>query len=155
MVFNLKYGGDPGNAGPEYNMLNVVASAVGTRLSEINCLTRDGCMNASTSKDLFFVTRSLAKVDSQTCSERVSNPNPDQRYECFDGYCLFDTLKDPCEYQNVAEQNPQMLNTTIHILEQFKREMIMQAPKPITDPNADPRRFSGYWEHWLERSDKA
>lgn len=156
MAFNLKYAGDPGNEGPEYNMSGVMASAVGSRLSEINCsLTQSGCMNASTARDVFYIARSLAKVDGQTCPERVSNLNPDQRYECFDGYCLFDTLQDPCEYRNVAEQNPQTLDATIHMLELFKREMAMQAPQPIIDPDADPRRFDGYWEPWLEPFDKA
>lgn len=155
MVFNLKYAGDPGNAGPKYNMSGVVASVISKRLSEINCLTQDGCMNASTARDVFYVARSLAKVDGQTCPERVSNPNPDQQYECFDGYCLFDILQDPCEYRNVAKQNPQTLDATIHMLEQFKNEMTMQSPDPLIDPEADPRRFAGYWEPWLEPFDKA
>lgn len=155
MVFNLKYGGDPGNEGPEYNMSGVVASAVGSRLSEINCLAGDGCINSSTAPDMFYVVRSQAKVDGQTCPERVSNPKPDQRYECFDGYCLFDTLQDPCEYRNVAEQNPQTLEVTIQMLERFKREMTKQPPTPITDPDADPLRFAGYWDNWLEPFDKA
>ncbi|XP_060859382.1 arylsulfatase B-like isoform X1 [Metopolophium dirhodum] len=155
MVFNLKYAGDPGNAGPKYNMSGVVASAVGKCLSEINCLTQDGCMNASTARDVFYVARSLAKVDGQICPERVSNSNPDQQYECFDGYCLFDILQDPCEYRNVAKQNPQTLNATIHMLERFKKEITMQTPFPIVDPDADPRRFAGYWEPWLEPFDKA
>ncbi|XP_025194249.1 arylsulfatase B-like isoform X2 [Melanaphis sacchari] len=155
LVINFKYSGDPGNIGPEYNMSGVIASTVGLRLSKINCLTGDGCMNTLTARDVFYVARSRAKVDGQTCPERVSDPDPDQRYECFDEYCLFDIVQDPCEYRNVAEQNPQMLNQTIDMLRQFKRVMIMQAPKPITDPNADPRRFSGYWESWLEPFVKA
>lgn len=132
-----------------------MASAAGLHLSNINCLTGDGCMNTSTSRDVFYVARSRAKVDGQTCPERVSDTDPDQRYECFDGYCLFDTLQDPCEYRNVAKQNPQTLAQTIGMLEQFKNEMTMQAPKPITDPDADPRRFTGYWEPWLEPYVKA
>jgi len=55
----------------------------------------------------------------------------------------------------VAKQNPQTLAQTIGMLEQFKNEMTMQAPKPITDPDADPRRFTGYWEPWLEPYVKA
>jgi len=155
MVFNLKYAGDPGDTGPKYNMSGVVSSVVGKRLSEINCLTQDGCINSSTARDVFYVARSLAKVDGQTCLERVANPNPDQQYECFDGYCLFDILQDPCEYRNVAKQNPQTLNATIHMLERFKKEMTMQVPDPIIDPDADPRRFAGYWEPWLEPFVKA
>lgn len=152
MVFNLKYAGDPGNVGPKFNMSSVVESVVSKHLSEINCLTQDCCMNASTARDLFYVALSLAKVDGPKCAERVSNP--DQQYECFDGYCLFDILQDPCEYRNVAKQNPQTLEATIHMLERFKSEITKQATDLIIDPDADPRRFSGYWEPWLEPSNK-
>jgi len=101
---------------------------------------------------VFNVARSMAKVDGKTCPERVSNP--DQQYECFDGYCLFDILQDPCEYRNLAKQNPQTLEVTIHMLERFKREITKQATNLIIDPDADPRRFSGYWEPWLEPFNK-
>ncbi|XP_050061914.1 arylsulfatase B-like isoform X2 [Aphis gossypii] len=150
LAINLKYSGDPGNVGPEYDMSGIMGSAVGLHLSKINCLTGDVCMNTSAARDVFYVSRSRAKVDGQTCPERVSNLDPDQQYECFDGYCLFDTVQDPCEYRNVAEQNPQMLDQMIDMLKQFKGEMKMQAPKRITDPDANPSRFSGYWEPWLE-----
>lgn len=135
-------------------MSGVMASVVGSRLLEINCLTTgSGCMNASSAREVFFNVRSRAKVDGWTCPERVSHPDPNRWYECFDKYCLFDTIKDPCEFRNVAKQNPQILDATIDMLKQFKREM-MSPDVPKKDPDADPRRFDGYWEPWLEPSVK-
>lgn len=72
------------------------------------------------------------------------------RYECFDGYCLFDVHSDPCEYRNVARQNEQVLNMTVALLLQYRREIVRHV-YPDVDPNADPTRTDGYWDTWLER----
>lgn len=141
----------PGNKGPDYNMPNVVESLAGLHISRINCLvSKDDCMDTLTTYTLFENIRSQAKIDSK-CSERISDTNPNENYECFDSYCLFDIQQDPCEYQNIAKNNQQALNMTIDILEQFKKELIKQNI-PKIDPKADPLNFDGYWETWMEHN---
>lgn len=149
-TYYLRYNGDPGDRGPRYNMSNVVDSLAGSRLSKINCLySEDDCADANTAHKLFYGVRSRATITSK-CSERISHQDPNaEHYECFDGYCLFDVVQDPCEYRNVGKQNEDILKTTIIMLNRFKKELIEQNP-PAIDSNADPRNFDGYWETWLE-----
>lgn len=151
IVYFLRYSGDPGNQGPEYNMPNVVDSVAGSRLSKINCLlSKENCMNTLTTYELFYNIRSQAKIDNK-CPERISSADPNANYECFDNYCLFDVLQDPCEFKNIAKNNQQAFNMTMDMLEQFKSEMIMQI-YPTVDPNSNPRFFGGYWDTWMEPS---
>lgn len=148
--YYLRYSGDPGNEGPEYNMSSVLNSLAGPHLSKTNCLisTRD-CLDTLTMSKLFNNVRSRATIISN-CSERISHPHPNhEHYECFDGYCLFDVYQDPCEYRNVGKQNEDILNTTIYMLDRFRKELINQS-SPAIDLNSDPRNFDGYWETWLE-----
>lgn len=131
-------------------MTDVVESPTGSHLSKINCLvSKEDCLDTFSSYDLFYSVRSLAKINNK-CSERITDPNPNNNYECFDSYCLFDIQEDPCEYQNVAKQNQQALNLTILVLEQYKKKVINQNIVDI-DPNADPKQFDGYWDNWMER----
>jgi len=132
-------------------MTAVAESLAGSRLSKTNCLvSKADCMDTLTTYDLFYNVRSQAKVDGK-CSERISDPDPNARFECFDSPCLFDIQRDPCEYHNIASRNPEVLNMTVDMLGQFKNEMTMQN-YPQTDPEADPRFFDGYWDTWLEKS---
>lgn len=151
IAYYLKYSGERGNRGPDYDMSYVVESPAGLRLSKINCLvSKEDCMDTLTAYNLFYNIRSRSKIDNK-CSDRIFSSDPNSRYECFDEYCLFDIQQDPCEYQNLAKHNQQILNITIDLLKQFKKEMIKQNI-PDIDPNADPRYFNGYWDNWMENS---
>lgn len=132
-------------------MLNVIDSNAGLRLSKINCLMSvQNCMDASTAENLFYKIRSQARVDGdKLCAQRLSDPDPNNRYECFDGYCLFDLKNDPCEYQNLARENGHILNAIIDLLEQYKKQLVKQN-HPTLDPNADPSHFGGYWATWMD-----
>lgn len=132
-------------------MTAVAESLAGTHLSKINCLvSKVDCMDTLTTYDLFYNVRSQAKIDGK-CTERISDPDPNARYECFDSPCLFDIQLDPCEYQNIASRNQEALDMTLDMLEQLKNEMTMQN-YPEIDPKADPKFFDGYWDTWLEKS---
>lgn len=134
-------------------MTSVVHSPAGQHISRINCLvSKEDCMDAITTDNLFRNLRSQAKTK---CPRRVSNPDPNNaNYECFDDYCLFDILQDPCEYQNVAAQNQQVLNMTVEVLGQYRREMVKQY-YPKVDLNSNPQYFGGYWDTWMEKSGTA
>lgn len=132
-------------------MTEIAESLAGSCLSKINCLvSKADCMDTLTTYDLFYNIRSQAKIDGK-CTERISDPDPNARYECFNSHCLFDIQQDPCEYQNIANRNQEALGMAIDMLEQFKKEMIMQN-YPQIDPKADPRFFDGYWDTWMEKS---
>ncbi|XP_050430569.1 arylsulfatase B-like isoform X2 [Adelges cooleyi] len=150
IAYYLRYSGDPGDTGPDYNMQSVASSIAGSRLSKVNCrLNKEDCMDSITTYQLFYSIRSQARVHDK-CSERISKPS--EHYECFNGYCLFDLENDPCEYKNVAKQHPQVLNMTLDMMNEFKKELVKQN-RPGIDPNSDPRKFNGYWETWLDHDE--
>lgn len=146
-MYFLRYSGDPGDTGPDYNMDGVMASSVGSRLSKINCkITKEECMDFVTSSQLFYNIRSQSRVHDR-CSERIQNPS--EHYECFDNYCLFDIENDPCEYTNVAKKHPQLLSMFLDMMSQFRTETIKQK-RPDIDSKSDPKNFNGYWETWVD-----
>lgn len=109
-------------------------------------------MDMCTTGNLFYEIRSQARIDvEKLCPERISNANPDYGYECFNGYCLFDIQSDPCEYRNLARENIQILNTMINMLDRYKNVLVKQNRSGI-DPDANPSRFNGYWETWLDET---
>lgn len=111
-------------------------------------------MDAQAAHNLFHDVRSKATIVGK-CSERIAHPDPnDEPYECFDSYCLYDVNQDPCEYRNVGKQNEYILNTTIDMLNGFKKELMKQN-RPDVDSNSDPRNFDGYWDTWLEPKNNA
>lgn len=114
-------------------------------------MSKDDCMNTLSTYNLFFSIRSQAKIDDK-CYDRINSPDPNEHYECFDEYCLFDLQQDPCEYKNIGKQNQQALNMTIDMLNQFKKELVRQNEINV-DPNANPSHFDGYWDTWLEGND--
>lgn len=161
IVYYLRYSGDRGDRGPEYNVSAVVRGPAGVRLSRVNCAATasddDGggerhCgAGSETAADAgrhpFLELRSRATV---VCADRASDPDPnDERYECFEGPCLFDVGRDPCEYRNVAGRYPDVLDMMTDMLEQFGREAVRQH-YPAPDPGSDPRNFGGYWDVWMD-----
>lgn len=106
-------------------------------------------MNSITACNLFHKIRIQAKIAENACSERISNHDPNESYDCFDNYCLFNIHRDPCEFQNVGIHNGQVLNMTINMLEQFKTDIVKQNHTKV-DLKADPRHFNGYWDTWLD-----
>ena len=66
-----------------------------------------------------------------------------------DGPCLFNIEVDPCEYTNLAEQQPDMLNMLLGLLENYKKTMVPIRNKPY-DRNADPKYHNGVWTTWCD-----
>jgi len=154
MSRNAKYNGDPGNVGPDYDMDGVMDSVAGTRLSRIGRSTTPDQRPSRVARDAasraFRDVRSRARV--QACAARVSDPDPNgSRYECFDGHCLYDLIADPCEYRNVAAQNPSPLATATAALARYRNQLVPQH-RPGVDPDANPDRYGGYWDTWLENT---
>lgn len=63
--------------------------------------------------------------------------------------CLFNLRKDPCEYQNIAYDDPQTVNTLQERLIQFSLSMIPPGNKQA-DPKGDPQLHGGVWKPWLD-----
>lgn len=78
-------------------------------------------------------------------------PPPAKPAECrpHDGPCLFNIEDDPCEYTNLAEKQPDILDTLLKLLEKYKKTMVPIKNKPY-DPYANPRYHNGLWTAWCD-----
>ena len=99
-----------------------------------------------------------------------SPPEHVDQTECFEEWCLFNLTADPCEYKNIAKDNPDAVaslrarlktlsKTTVRTWVDFsERNTTESNPEqfgpttPITpDPQTDegPHIYQGVWKPWL------
>ncbi|KAH9494829.1 hypothetical protein Btru_017933 [Bulinus truncatus] len=62
--------------------------------------------------------------------------------------CLFNIQDDPCEYYNLADRLPQVVDMLTLRLNVYRSTMVPPANKPI-DPTGDPSLHGGVWGPWL------
>ena len=63
--------------------------------------------------------------------------------------CLFNIKEDPCEYYNLAEDAPDILQDLMERLAAQNATAVPPRNKPA-DPNADPANFGGVWSSWQD-----
>lgn len=123
--------------GQDYN--EAVLSSTAARV-----LSRYGRNNDD---DFARVANNLRAMARVQCGRRgVGNP-----CNALMSPCLFDLNEDPCEQNNLAEQEPERLRDMLKRLYDLYRH---RAPLRNVrgDPNADPARFNGTWTWWTEPS---
>ncbi|XP_014789497.1 arylsulfatase J [Octopus bimaculoides] len=76
---------------------------------------------------------------------------PDAFHNCddFKKPCLFNIASDPCEYHNVADQNPEILKYLMKRLLKYEATMVPPGNKP-QDPAGFPIHHNGIWTPWLK-----
>lgn len=65
--------------------------------------------------------------------------------------CLFNITADPCEYHNVADQYPNIVEELLYIIDKYNQTAVPIRNK-LPDPRANPKYFSGVWSPWLNAS---
>lgn len=63
--------------------------------------------------------------------------------------CLFNVSADPCEYHNVANSYPQVVNSLWQRLIQINRTAAQPANTP-SDPSCDPKLHNYAWSCWQD-----
>lgn len=64
-------------------------------------------------------------------------------------FCLFDLKEDPCETEDIAQENSVVLEDLKKQLAQYWKELVPQGERTI-DPNADPAYHNDLWTTWLD-----
>ncbi|XP_064597817.1 arylsulfatase I-like [Liolophura sinensis] len=64
--------------------------------------------------------------------------------------CLFNIPVDPCEYHNIADQNPNLVEMLLQKIEDYRKTSVPPRNKP-TDPNANPKYYDGAWSCWMDK----
>lgn len=110
-------------------------------------------LNSTTSRAILSLRRrSALNIDqilglradtSVSCSNNVERSYCDLRK----GPCVFDIYLDPCEENNLAEQNPFLLNS---LLTRYNEKLRQAVPsrRRAADPACDPINFGLNWQWW-------
>ncbi|PIK52315.1 putative arylsulfatase I [Apostichopus japonicus] len=96
--------------------------------------------------DIFSVEadpRALVVQCPNKPSNASTNCNP------FKAPCLYNITHDPCEYFNIADENPDVVKSLLDKLEKYQSTMIPPGNKPIVDA-ANPYLHGGNWEPWVQ-----
>ncbi|XP_055357297.1 arylsulfatase J-like [Paramacrobiotus metropolitanus] len=62
-------------------------------------------------------------------------------------YCLYDLTNDPCETDNVANEQPGIMTQLLGTIAQYSKSAIAGRQKPF-DARADPKLHNGMWTAW-------
>ena len=63
--------------------------------------------------------------------------------------CLFDISKDPCEYNNIADEYPQMVEQLLERVKAYNATAVPFRGKP-EDPKGLPLYHNGAWDPWIK-----
>ena len=74
-------------------------------------------------------------------------PKPDKTTHCNKIHCLFNLHNDPCEYNDVSSQYPEIYQQMKNKLEDYKKGMV-PSRKLDGDKMADPKLHGDVWTSW-------
>ncbi|XP_037582073.1 arylsulfatase B-like [Dermacentor silvarum] len=99
-------------------------------------------------RTILSIGRTLPKHSPREVLTECGQP---RRKECkpLEKPCLFDIDQDPCEINNIAEENPHVLRSLENRLEQHRKTMVPPLNKPPTR-RADPRYFDFTWAPYMD-----
>ena len=78
-------------------------------------------------------------------------PPPNAMHNCQGGKkpCLFNVVNDPCEYENVAAEQPDILARLLRRLQHYNQTAVPPLRKP-SDPRANPIYWDYTWTNWMD-----
>ena len=65
------------------------------------------------------------------------------------GACLFDISKDPCEYKDLSQVLPEVLDSLLDRLDGYTAGMVKPRINTTDDPRSNPKLHEGSWEPWV------
>lgn len=99
------------------------------------------------SVQLFDQIRQSANIE-QSCQQRINAGLTPPVEQCRENL-LFNLEKDPCEFHNIEAHAPSIVKFMRDRLDYFLTQTVpMQVC--LADPAANPARFGGYWNWWLD-----
>ncbi|GBM48405.1 Arylsulfatase J [Araneus ventricosus] len=112
--------------------------------------------NGSVVKDVLKETGMWIAENPRDTYERLrikcQQPPPENFYDgCKPSKnpCLFNITDDPCEYKNIADQNPEVVAKMMDIINMYKAESMEPQSKP-SDPRSDPMCHDFLVVPWLD-----
>lgn len=71
---------------------------------------------------------------------------------CFKApnFCLFNITEDPCEYHDLSETYPKILEQLKTRLELYQEGMVPARRNTTVDPRCNPKLYNGVWQPWIQ-----
>jgi len=64
-------------------------------------------------------------------------------------YCLYNIEQDPCEFNNLAHEMPEMVEVLKNKLKQYRNSAVPIRNKP-KDPRGLPQYWNYTWTNWVD-----
>ena len=101
-----------------------------------------------------FASDGWIKAPGYNASGKASSvvncgPKSDKTTHCNEKHCLFNLYNDPCEYNDVSSQHPEIYQRMKTKLGDYKKGMVPNVNKP-GDKMADPKLHGGVWSPWIK-----
>lgn len=93
------------------------------------------------------VTQNL--YERRSDAEVICGDKPPEANPCLPlkGACLFDIDNDPCEYDNLAEKLPQVVEELLELLSWYNSTSVPPLNAPI-DPMSNPKYWNYTYTNW-------
>nr|XP_006825904.1 PREDICTED: arylsulfatase I-like [Saccoglossus kowalevskii] len=103
-------------------------------------------INQDRGNTIYWYSSSKLRVD---CGPKPENASENCKPK--DNVCLYDIAEDPCEYINIADKHPDIVQHMLKVLSQYNVTAV--APmNPGFDPAANPANHNGAWVPWVNSS---
>ncbi|GAB6025102.1 hypothetical protein CHUAL_010534 [Chamberlinius hualienensis] len=74
---------------------------------------------------------------------------PNATIHCISSPCLYNIRDDPCEYYNIADEQPEVVTQLMDRLDWYRSTAVPQLNKP-NDPEANPKYHGYVWVPWKD-----
>ena len=111
-------------------------------------------LNSQTSRAIYSTQRKYRlNIDKilqlrQEATVKCGNQTKKNSCDVTKAPCLFNIQDDPCEENNLANEQPAMLNFMLKRYNEAVNSAVPSIRKSIPDPACDPKNFDFNWEWW-------
>ncbi|KAL3272013.1 hypothetical protein HHI36_022479 [Cryptolaemus montrouzieri] len=127
----------------DYNIPAILNSPVNKAIRQLDTSTK--YLSPESIQNLRQISSKL--IENNKCKNSKNREN----VEICKGFCLFDLLEDPCETENLIEDETkqEIVSGLKARISEFWKQLIPQTNKPV-DVNSDPAKYNGTWCTWLD-----
>lgn len=95
-------------------------------------------------------TEILEKIH-ESVVECATPPTSDHPQFCGDtkNRCLFNIIEDPCEFYDLSEAHPEIVESLSKLLQEYENVMVPPLNQP-SDPRSDPIHHNRTWVPWMD-----
>lgn len=109
--------------------------------------------NSVAAQSLPSLTSNEIKIIQEKSSVKCKHTAQKTKCNPFKSPCLFNIIDDPCEQNNLANEEPEKVKFLLSRLSHHITEMVPSRRAPI-DPMCDPKLHNYHWTWWIDEEVK-